>query len=167
MEYTVSFVPTTEADVETMIHLRQKVWASTYRGIYPDSMIDEFDYPFHRKMEFQRIQDPTYFGYRIRKDGQDAGYLTLHSAKPLRVLSLYLLPEFQHMGIGKQAFAFAAKFCRECSENVFVLDCVPQNRNARAFYEHMGGQVIAQDLSNAESWQNSVTYAFQVNALQL
>lgn len=41
-----------------------------------------------------------------------------------------------------------------------VCHCVPENLNARGFYERMGGKVIGQDLANEERWQNSVTYQF-------
>ncbi len=44
MSEDVRFVPASEDDAMTIVALRQKVWASTYRGIYPDSMIDVFDY---------------------------------------------------------------------------------------------------------------------------
>ena len=37
------FVEATEEDVPSIIGLRQRIWSTTYRGIYPDSMIDEFE----------------------------------------------------------------------------------------------------------------------------
>ena len=45
------FVEATEEDVPSIIGLRQRIWSTTYRGIYPDSMIDEFDWDRHREME--------------------------------------------------------------------------------------------------------------------
>ena len=42
------FVEATEEDVPSIIGLRQRIWSTTYRGIYPDSMIDEFDWDRHR-----------------------------------------------------------------------------------------------------------------------
>ena len=44
------FVEATEEDVPSIIGLRQRIWSTTYRGIYPDSMIDEFDWDRHREM---------------------------------------------------------------------------------------------------------------------
>ena len=32
------FVEATEEDVPSIIGLRQRIWSTTYRGIYPDSM---------------------------------------------------------------------------------------------------------------------------------
>ena len=39
----VRFEQATEDDAQTIIELRKQIWATTYRGFYPDSMIDDFD----------------------------------------------------------------------------------------------------------------------------
>ena len=63
-------------------------------------------------------------------------------------------------GIGRQAFDFMSAYCREHHATAFICHCVPENFNARSFYERMGGEVIGEDLTNEERWQNSVTYQF-------
>ena len=65
-------------------------------------------------------------------------------------------------GIGRAAFDFIKAYCRERGAKSFICHCVPENLNARAFYEKMGGEVIGADLENEERWQNSVTYRFAV-----
>ena len=47
----VDFILAKETDAMCISKLRQKVWASTYRGIYPDDMIDLFDYDWHAEKE--------------------------------------------------------------------------------------------------------------------
>ena len=42
------FVEATAADALTIIGLRCRIWDTTYRGIYPDSMIDDFDWAWHK-----------------------------------------------------------------------------------------------------------------------
>ena len=74
--------------------------------------------------------------------------------------SLYILSEYQRQGIGRAAFDFIKAYCREHGAKFFPCHCVPENLNARAFYEKMGGEVIGADLANEEAWQNSVTYRF-------
>lgn len=41
------FIPIPESEVSALGVLRQKAWASTYRGIYPDELIDQFDDDWH------------------------------------------------------------------------------------------------------------------------
>ena len=154
------FVEATAADALTIVGLRRRIWDTTYRGIYPDSMIDDFDWAWHKEKELSRIHLPAYSVYLIRKDGRDIGYLTMHKADEIVLQSLYILSEYQRQGIGRAAFDFIKAYCREHGAKFFTCHCVPENLNARAFYEKMGGEVIRTDLANKEPWQNSVTYRF-------
>ena len=37
------FVEAAKEDAAAIIALRHQIWGTTYRGIYPDDMIDNFD----------------------------------------------------------------------------------------------------------------------------
>jgi len=156
----VQFIPATENDAMAIIKLRRQVWETTYRGIYPDNMIDEFDYVWHLDKELQRIRHPHYSVYLISKDRCNIGYLTIRNAENITLQSLYVIKEYQHQGIGKYAFDFIIKYCRDNKRNSFICHCVPKNHNARMFYEKMGGKIIGEDADNEESWMNSVIYQF-------
>lgn len=159
------FVEATEEDVPSIIGLRQRIWSTTYRGIYPDSMIDEFDWDRHREMELLKVHHPAYSVYLIRKGRQNIGYLTINKTDVITLQSLYIVSEYQRQGIGRQAFDFMSAYCREHHANAFICHCVPENFNARSFYERMGGEVIGEDLTNEECWQNSVTYQFTLPSI--
>ena len=147
-------------DVPEIIALRHQIWGTTYRGIYPDDMIDNFDWAWHQEKELLRINDPAYSVYLLQKDDQNIGYLTISRTDGIVLQSLYILSEYQRQGIGRAAFDFIKAYCREHGAKFFTCHCVPENLNARAFYEKMGGEVIRTDLANEEPWQNSVTYRF-------
>ena len=152
----------TEEDTKTIIELRKQIWATTYRGLYPDSMIDDFDYAWHLAKELQRIRNPQYRVYRIVKDDRNIGYLSTRKTDVVMLQSLYVLEEYQYQGIGRTAFEFVKQYCRENGADSFVCHCLPENWNARKFYEKMGGKVIGEDMDNEESWMNSVIYRFMV-----
>ena len=162
MSHTIHFIPATEHDVMQMLELRRQIWATTYRGIYPDAMIDEFDYAWHKEKELQRIRNPQYAVYFIANDKGNIGYLSIHNTDIVRMLSLYIVKEYQHQGIGRQAFDFVAKHCSNNNADSFTCSCVPENWNARYFYEKMGGKIVKEDLDNEESWMNSVVFQFDV-----
>ena len=100
-EGAVGFEPATEDDARTIIELRKQIWATTYRGVYPDSMIDGFDDTWHLKKELQRIRNPQYRVYRIVKDDCSIGYLSTRKTDVVILQSLYILEEYQHQGIGR------------------------------------------------------------------
>ena len=142
MEHTINFISATDNDATTIIELRRQIWATTYRGIYPDSMIDDFDYTWHKEKELQRIRNPQYFVFLISYDGRNIGYLTTRKADVIILLSLYVVKKYQHKGIGKQGFDFVNKYCRDNDAHSFICHCVPENFPARRFYEKMGGVII-------------------------
>lgn len=154
------FIPATESDVIEIIELRRQIWATTYRGIYPDSMIDVFDYSWHKEKELQRIRHPHYAVYLITDSNRNIGYLTMRKTDIITLQSLYIMSEYQHQGIGKQAFDFVIKYCKDNNAHSFICHCVPDNWNARRFYEKMGGKIVGEDVDNEESWMNSVIYQF-------
>ena len=156
----VRFEPATEDDAQTIIELRKQIWSTTYRGFYPDSMIDEFDYSWHLEKELQRIRHTECRVYRIVKDDHNIGYLSMRKTDEVMLQSLYILDEYQHQGIGRLAFGFVKQYCRENEADSFICHCLPENWNARQFYDKMGGKVIAEDMDNEESWMNSVIYLF-------
>ena len=158
----VRFEQATEDDAKTIIELRKRVWATTYRGLYPDSMIDEFDYAWHLEKELQRIRNPQYRVYRIVKDDCNIGYLSTRKTDVVMLQSLYVLEEYQHQGIGRLTFDFVKQYCKENEADSFVCHCLPENWNARKFYDKTGGKVIGEDMDNEESWMNSVIYRFMV-----
>ena len=43
----IRFIPALSADAPLLSQLRQQCWAATYRGVYPNDMIDQFDYAWH------------------------------------------------------------------------------------------------------------------------
>ena len=157
----IHFISATENDAVTIINLRKQIWATTYRGIYPDSMINQFDYAWHMDKELGRICNPEYAVYLIKKANFNIGYLTIRKTDKVVLQSLYILEEYQHQGIGKLAFKFVNKYCEDNGADSFICHCVPENWNARLFYEKMGGKIIGEDLDNEESWMNSVIYRFE------
>lgn len=92
------FVEAAKEDAAAIIALRHQIWGTTYRGIYPDDMIDNFDWAWHREKELLRINDPEYSVYLLQKDDQSIGYLTISRTDGIVLQSLYILSEYQRQG---------------------------------------------------------------------
>lgn len=162
MQSTVVFRRAQEEDAAVIAKLRQEIWSTTYRGIYPDHMIDQFDYAWHTKMDAQRMKSPAYAVYLMVQEDRPIGYITLRISEPAHLLSLYLRQEYQRQGIGRRAFAFIREIFQEQGVSTFTCACQPDNEQAMAFYRRCGGHVVGEDLSNEESWQNSVTFQWMI-----
>ncbi len=152
------WIPLRAEEAEDLARMRQRCWDSTYRGIYPDAMIDNFDLAWHCRQDRRRMEDPGFRVCWIQTGGHRAGYLIFRLGKPLWLQSLYLLPEYRRRGLGRAALA------RLGAMGEFFCQCDPENHPALAFYREMGGVITARDLENPEPWQNSLTITFYPEA---
>lgn len=159
----IEFAPILECEIPTLGVLRQQAWSVAYRGIYPDDMIDQFDFKWHKERDLQRFHSPNFQHWFIKANDENIGYLTIRTADFVYLFSLYLLPIAQKLGYGQQAMAFTARFCEEYGKPIFRCHCQPDNTNAMGFYKRMGGHIVEQDFDNDEKWQNTAVFEFSVS----
>ena len=159
----VEFVPAKTSDAAAVSALRQRIWDTTYRGIYPDAVIDDFDYAWHQQRDLKKISDPSFTVYLIRYGNEDIGYFIFqHTDSGVWLHSLYVLREYQHKGIGKQAFSVLNDYCNEKRIGRFSCNCSPYNENAMKFYQRMGGVVIKTDTGHEDRQEDGVIFKFNV-----
>ena len=159
----VEFVLAKAGDAVTISTLRQRIWDTTYRGIYPDTVIDDFNYEWHQQRDLKKISDPTFTVYLIKYGDENIGYFVFqHTDSGVWLRSLYVLQEYQHRGIGKQAFALLKDYCREKRISRFACDCSPHNKNAMQFYQRMGGVVTKTDTGHENRQEDGVVFEFNM-----
>ena len=157
----VEFVPAKASDAAVISALRQRIWDTTYRGVYPDAVIDDFDYDRHRHRDLQKIADPSFTVYLIQYGDEHIGYFIFQDTDAgVWLHSLYVLRAYQHRGIGKQAFAILKDYCREREIDRFACNCSPHNENAMRFYRRMGGVVEKTDTGHENKQEDGVTFVF-------
>ena len=162
-EMNIDFVPAKTSDAVTISSLRQRIWDTTYRGIYPDAVIDDFNYDWHQQRDLKKISDPSFTVYLINYGDEDIGYFIFqHVSSGVWLHSLYVLQEYQHRGTGKQAFAILKDYCREKGINRFACNCSPHNENAMRFYQRMGGVVTKTDTGHENKQEDGVIFEFNV-----
>ena len=158
----VSFVPARPEDTRALSELRCRVWLTTYRGIYPDDMLDNFDYAFHDERNRAWIASERHEVRFITLEGENIGYLILVKGDPMHVQSLYLLEAYRGRGYGREAMAFIREACRRHGASSFFLTCHPRNRRALGFYAKMGGVITGRDEGNDHEYENSVRLDFRI-----
>ncbi len=158
----IKFVFAKPEEAAFLSEMRRKVWETTYRGIYPDRIIDEFDYEFHNGKNLFMINSEEFSVYFIHAEDEIAGYLILQHKNPLYVQSLYLLPKFRGKGIGRKTFEFIKENCIEKGLKKFYLGCHPENKNALGFYKKMGGVITEKDIGHENNKENSFKIEFDL-----
>ena len=154
-------------DAPILTATRQKVWDATYRGIYPDEMIDDYAFETHLARDGKRIADPRNTVWLAMDGDNCVGYLYVgpcgygqYKDFDFCLNSLYFLPPYQGKGLGRAAFELAAAECRRRGFDKFFCGCSAYNHRARGFYEHMGGVLGAQSVGHGNRAQDLVYYEF-------
>lgn len=160
----IIFQSAVPGDALAIIKTRQKCWDATYRGIYPDDVIDGFDYAWHLKAEQKRLSNPNFHCWMVMDEMACVGYVSCGPMKDgrFRLHSLYLLPAYQKKGLGRRMFEMVKMFCKEAGYGKMYLDCHPENKNALAFYQHMGGIVSVLDTGHENKQEDSCTIEYWV-----
>ena len=158
----IEFILANEDAAKTIADLRHMIWCTTYRGIYSDERIDNFDYEEHRQHDVQRIQDPAYHVYLITDNDNPIGYFAFQDTGTVYIQSLYIRQEYQHKGIGKQVFSMIRQYCGEQGYDKFSCNCNSHNYPAQEFYRVMGGIIIKRDEGHADKYDDQITFKFTV-----
>lgn len=131
---------TQNSDFEAIKQVYYQTWQYSYRGLVPESLLDNLDPnttwdPQTRwnntlvAMENGRIVGVCTFGPARRKKYNNFG----------EVYSLYVLPKFQHRGIGQNLFQSALDILNKDYASLYLI-VLKNNLFARAFYEMYGFQ---------------------------
>lgn len=158
----IVFKPCEISDIAEIGKFRQAIWATTYRGIYKDKLIDEFDFEGYLKKDTAKLSDANYYLYMIQKDKQSIGYFSFQYKRSVHLQSLYILKTFQDLGIGSQVIVFVRQWCEAQHIQKFTCNCNAHNASAQKFYIQQGGKVIAEDLGHQDSRDDQLTYEFNV-----
>ena len=142
----IEFRKATPDDAPILAAARPKMWATTYRGIYSDEKIDNYDLAWHTARDRKRMEDPEQVFYLVM-DGDDCvGYF--HYGPPhcepyrdfqLCLNSLYFLKEYRGMGLGRRVFDHMRAVCKARGLDKFFCQCNCHNLPAQGFYRKMGG----------------------------
>ncbi len=138
----------TVGDAYLLAATRRIVWEETYRGIYPDEMLDEYDMDAYAKQDRERLSDIRHQYYLYLQGKECVGYFSFgpynygtYKDFSLCLNNLYIRRDWKGLGLGKQAFACIRAYCRNRGIAKFFCGCNVHNRPAMNFYSHMGGTI--------------------------
>ena len=127
------------------VHLAS--WQAAYRGIIPHTVLEQMIARRGDSWWQKAINRGTHV-IVINFNGLIVGYATvgLNRARTLaydgEIYELYLLPEYQGIGLGRQLFENAQKVLSHYGLKSNVLWVLEENEQACLFYERMGGRMV-------------------------
>lgn len=165
-EHAMNLTPITlhaiaASDWEAVAALHCASWRSAYRGILTDAYLDGDLLSDRREVWHVKLSmmSERQFGWLARHDGEPVGFafasLDEDPTWGSLVDNLHLLPSHHGTGIGRGLLTAVAKIAhaRAAHPGLYLL-CYEQNTRARAFYEHMGAELVEQMLYAAPDGQS-------------
>lgn len=155
-------------EVLEIAKVKQKCWDSTYRGIYDDNIIDNFDYEKTANTFLSIIEDEDSDLYVVIVEDKIVGFMScgkiLHPYNDYEVElgMLYILKEYQGEGIGTMCFMLAKDNMKRKGFKKFVVSANKYNNRAREFYKKMGGVEIHVDEDKDDRRSVQVKYDFSL-----
>ncbi len=158
----IVFRPAKAQDAKLWTETRQKAWAATYRGIYPDHWIDQYDYAGHERRDRESLSDPSLHCFLVMDGSFCAGYFSYGPAATgeFYLKNLYLLPDQQGRGLGRKIMSQLRRDCARLGYQGFYCHCNQHNLPARGFYERMGGRLVSIDGGHLNKAEDQCRYNF-------
>lgn len=144
----ISYRKATIDDCLVLAQLKGQIWNTTYKGIYSDETLTNYDIPKNQRIFEQIVCNPDIELYVATAVNQIVGFMTCGKPyKPYRNFQqeiglLYILQDYQRQGIGRYFFKLARQQVQESGHDEFLVSVNIKNLNAIAFYHSMGGDII-------------------------
>jgi len=140
----------TARDIRSVAKVHAESWRTAYKGIVPDeylSFAETVDWEEH----WSSIEKPEYKTQVFVADSEEFGVVGVASAGPERtgdnvyageLYALYLLPNFQGIGLGKRLTITTSKHLVEIGIHSMLVWMFKNNTRARLFYQALGADYI-------------------------
>jgi ribosomal protein S18 acetylase RimI-like enzyme len=136
------------ADAPGIAAVHVAAWRATYRGIFPDDVLDGLSLDEFRERHAARLTNPAPADARIwvaEAPGGIVGFSIGGSARDAdlapatgEVYAIYLQPDALGRGIGRDLFTKSLTTLREQGKRAVVVWVAEANARARRFYEKAG-----------------------------
>ncbi len=149
----------TVTDAEAIAAIRIEGWRTTYRGMIPDSYLNEMDMNenvLHWRTILQAlpVKEDSLCVYVAVSEDEIVGFVSaMKLSEPKldrdgEINAIYIRPQWQRCGIGKRMLHKAARSLQAMGCTSCVIWVIDGNSQARNFYEELGGEIlIEQDFS--------------------
>jgi len=141
--------PWQKGDLASIRRITWQSWISTYSIFIPESdLTSYFDIHYTEAAFLSMFDDLFIQGFIAEVDGQITGYVRLflnREENRLYVPSLYLLPDFQSQGIGRQLLEAAEGYAVEKCIDELWIGVMVKNRQALVFYRKVGFQFVREE----------------------
>lgn len=139
----------TQHDFSTIAKIRIDNWRTTYKGLLPQSFLDELDYEKETNYWFDYPKnDISNVFVAVNRNNDILGFVGIKAfdkAKTIgEIYALHTSQRFRGQGAGKALIYHSAKLFKSLGINEMRLWVVKGNNNAMTIYEYLGAQTYTE-----------------------
>lgn len=133
-------------DTQSIRNILCKTWLDTYSSYVPEEdLFSYLDQHYSTELIEKSIGDRDIIGFIVEVDGTAAGCMRTHYNREegrLYVQQLYILPQYQRLGLGKQLMIVAAERAQSLELDRVWLGVMVKNEPAVLWYKKMGYKIV-------------------------
>ncbi len=139
----------TIADVPAIRHIALTTWNATYGRFIPEHDIQSFYETYYTTEILGKVCSAQWSkGFLAEYENQPAGFAKTTfnpDENKFYLNSLYILPEYQHHGLGTRLLSAAEEFATSLCADEIWLGVMTQNRIALEWYKKIGFEFIREE----------------------
>jgi ribosomal protein S18 acetylase RimI-like enzyme len=156
-------------DAPILAHIRITSWRSAYAGLMPADFLAGQSLDEHLMWWQKQLSNPDpRTATFVMEDDVVFAFATVGPEKvgtfpayPYEVYAIHVLPDAKRRGVGRLLMATVARHLMTNGVRSMMLWVLRDNTPARAFYEKLGGKVIAEQENNVwGTWVPEVAYGW-------
>jgi len=131
----------TKEDFSIVKNILLVTWKNTYTFIPEEDILTHFEKHYSEDRLIEILNDPFSEGIIAEVNSVPAGWLKLfedHINKKFFVSSLYVLPEYQGVGLGKKLLNESYRIAKEKQFSKVWLGVMKQNVKSLEWYQNLG-----------------------------
>ena len=152
-------------DCKDITHVITVAWNETYRGIVPDTLLDNMYLNEEERTanSLNRFNEKDNHQFVLEVDNKLVGYMNigLTDDKEYKncgeIHAIYIINGYKGYGFGKELFEAGIKELKEMNCDKMLIGCLEGNPSNK-FYEHMGGKFIKQRIFEKLQLPENVYY---------
>jgi ribosomal protein S18 acetylase RimI-like enzyme len=165
-----SIRPAKKEDVPAIARVHVATWQTTYRGVMPDTLLDNLSIKDREDQWMTAVTHPRLpnFVYVAQTANNEVVGLASGGPPQTRMIgyagelyALYVLEAHQRKGIGRALFHATVAHLLGDEINTMVLWVLQDNKGSRAFYKALGGKKVGtKPYQVGEEILNAVAYGY-------
>ena len=165
----MNLVKANTADIPVIIDLTKKIWPVAYGEILSKSQLDYMIDKFYNEPALRELVQKGHVFYLAQDDNDNyVGFVSYEiNSEPnkTKIHKIYVLPETQGTGLGRQFFELVKEKAIENHQNAIFLN-VNKYNNAIHFYTKLGFVKVKDEVIDIGNGYVMDDYVMEINIVQ-